>query len=516
MPIRPTFYGFEMARTAMSTSQKNIDITGQNIANINTPGYSRQRVSISAIGPGGLDWKFAIHPSEAVGLGVNVDNIKRVRDLFLDARFRKELSENSRLNVKLDVLGYVESNIDEFIGDTGTLHGILTDFYNAFQNLNTNNTSEAEFMSMTRSAAEKLVTTSRVIAGRISQITDDTYEQLKFISEEVNRISQALEDINKEIRNQFLLGAVTNELLDKRDLLLDQLSSYGNVNVRPALDDYDRETGGVNVYFGNFDENYPDESLLVSGEKLYHATLEITEKDDEPVRLMWATGENAGADFILTSGEIFAYYEMLNGVGDATQTGDAETADYASKGIPYFVNMLNTFIAEFADVFNTLNMDMGDLFAANDGSFDITAFNITISEDWLMDPLFLLRTLDSDDTPGAARNDNILRMIHALKEPREFTDVNGGVYKGSFLEYVGSINTEIALEVSYNIKRMETSDINLLSIDMYRASIMDVDSDEEAMHLMKFQKSYNAAVRFMTTLDEMLELIINRMGIVGR
>ena len=529
MPIRPTFYGFEMARTAMSASQKNIDITGQNIANINTLGYSRQRVSLSSVGAGGINWKYALHPSELVGLGVNVDSIKRVRDQFLDTRFRTELSENSRFAVKLDVLGYVESNIDEFIGDTGTLHSIVLSFQNALNDLHMNNTSEAEFINMTRNAANQLVTTSRTIANRINIIYDDTYEQLKFITDEVNRIAQALEDINKEIRNQYLLGAVSNELLDQRDLFLDQLSSYGNVTTRPAMIEKNGvlvDSGGVHVYFGILEGDWDAEdhgdwesSLLVSGTVKYHANLEISGKGDQPVKLSWVNDGmhvNGGNEFILTAGEIFACYEMLNGTGEIGMSADPETADFASKGIPYFMNMINTFISEFAEVFNDLNVDMGDLFVANDGGADITAANIAISDEWLTDPDFLLRTIDATGTQGAARNDNILRMIHALKEPREFTDVNGTIYKGSFLEYLGSVNTEMALEVSYLNRRKDTSDINLLSIDMYRASIMDVDSDEEAMNLMKFQKSYNAAIRFMTTLDEMLEMIINRMGIVGR
>ncbi|MCL2097029.1 MAG: flagellar hook-associated protein FlgK [Oscillospiraceae bacterium] len=515
MPIRPTFYGFEMARSAMSASQKNIDITGQNIANIGTPGFSRQRVNLSAIGPGGINWRHALQPSEKVGLGVNVDSIKRVRDQFLDARFRTELSDNSRLNIKLDVLGYVESNIDEFVGESGTLHSIMTSFQDALQDLNTNNCSEAEFMSMTRSAADKLVTTSRVIANRIEQIREDTYGQLEFAAEEINRIAMALEDINTEIRNQFLLGSAANELLDKRDLLLDELAAYGDVNTRPAIID-DVDTGGLNIYFGVFDADAPDDSfLLVSGERIYHATLEITDRDSEPVRLVWATGDNEGEDFIAETGEVFAYYEMLNGVGNVSANGDPETADEASKGIPYFTNMLNTFISEFAEIFNSLNEDE-NLFADNDGSGVITALNITISEEWQQDPAFLLKSLDNTDTPGAARNDNILRMINAIKEPREFIDEHGNEYRGSFLEYLGSINTEIALEISYNLRRKDTSDINLMSVDMYRASIMDVDSDEEAANLMKFQKSYNAAVRFMTTLDEMLDMVVNRMGVVGR
>ena len=519
MPIRPTFYGFEMARTALSASQKNIDITGQNISNINTLGYSRQRVNMSAVGAGGINWKYAIHPSQNVGLGVNVDSIQRIRDQFLDARFRNELSDNSRLSIKLDVLGYVESNIDEFVGESGTLYNIMLDFDKALQDLNTNNTSEAEFMSMTRSAAEKLVNTSRTIANRIDVIKSDAYEQLKFVKDEVNRIAQALEDINIEIVNQYILGAVSNEILDQRDLLLDQLAAYGDVTTRPALDSDGNATGGLNVYFGVFDESDPIPSLLVSGERVYHATFEISEKGEEPVRLIWSPESENSGDFILTSGEIFAYYEMLNGVGDVSQNGNPEMADHASKGVPYFINMLNIFISEFAAIFNELNegSETGDLFSANDKSGVITAMNITISEQWQKDPQFLLKTLDSGGTPGASRNDNILRMIHAIKEPREFVDDSSGtVYTGSFLEYLGSVNTEMALEISYNQRRKDTSDINLLSIDMYRASIMDVDSDEEAANLIRFQKSYNAAARFMTTLDEMLDLIVNRLGIVGR
>jgi flagellar hook-associated protein 1 FlgK len=277
------------------------------------------------------------------------------------------------------------------------------------------------------------------------------------------------------------------------------------------------DTGGIHVYFGEFNEDSPEDSLIVAGARRYFATLEISDRDAEPVRLVWASGDNEGVDLAVNTGEIFAYYEMLNGIGDVSQGGDVQTADFASKGIPFFTNMLNTFMSEFAAVFNQLNAE-GDLFTANDGSGEITALNITISEEWQLDPRFLIRSIDGldTDTPGASRNDNILRMINALREPRDFEDVNGTVYRGSFLEYLGSINTEMALEVSYHIRRKDTSDINLLSIDMYRASIMDVDSDEEAMNLMRFQKSYNAAVRFMTTLDEMLDMVVNRMGVVGR
>jgi len=205
---------------------------------------------------------------------------------------------------------------------------------------------------------------------------------------------------------------------------------------------------------------------------------------------------------------------MLNGVWKSEESGD--TLDLASKGIPYFMSMMNTLIRDFAEVFNDINRD-DNLFVAFDGSPVITASNISINPDWLRDPSFILRTLDDSDTPGASRNDNILRLIDALKNEKTFTnEINDQVFFGSFFQYVNAINTELGLEINYLNKTKDVSDVNLLAVDMFRASIMDVDSDEEAMNLVKFQKSYNAAARFITTLDEMLEVIVNRLGIVGR
>jgi len=507
MAIRPTFYGFEMAKTALSASQKSIDITGQNIANINTPGYSRQRVNLSSVGPGGINWKYALHPSELVGLGVNVDSIKRVRDEFLDIRFRKSLGESTRLSIKLDVLGSMENYIDEFVSSNGILQNTLLEFQNALQNLHMGS-DEAEFSRMTMSAAVNLTTTSREVARKIDELLYESYDRLDFVKNEINRISQALSDINKEIKNEYLLGSASNELLDKRDLLLDQLASYGEVKVMPALNNKGEFTGGLNIYFGEITEGFEEDSLLVSGEKVWYNTFEF-DKESVPARLTWADGTNADGDFITKTGEIFAYYEMINGIGDATETGD--NADFAAKGIKYFANMLNNYISLIAEEFNSLNLDM-PLFISSDGE-DINALNITISSEWQNDPSYLIKTLESSATAGASRNDNILRMIYALKrEDREFPDG----YVGSFLQYVTSINAEMSLEIDYNNKRLNTADINLLTIDMLRSSVMDVDSDEEAMNLLKFQKSYNAAARFMTTLDEMLDIIVNRLGIVGR
>ncbi|GHV10653.1 flagellar hook-associated protein FlgK [Clostridia bacterium] len=510
MAIRPTFYGFEMARSALFASQRSIDVTGQNIANINTVGYSRQRANLSAVGAGGLNWKYALQPAENVGLGVNVDGIQRIRDEFLDVRFRKEETDNEAYFVKEDGLGSLEMLLDEFFVEN--VHSILTKFAANLQDLSLN-ADEVEMASLVRSSSETLTRTLNKISKDIDAIRADQFAQITLVKDTVNKLAQELNDINKEVINETLLGSVSNELLDQRDLALDKLAAYGNVT------SYAQENGGINVHFGQLDDSGGDASLLVYGgpdEELHYYTLDFefdpNDPYDEvnPVRLIWGEDSpNAGNDFVTPSGQIKAFYELLNGVGDISYTDDF--VDQSSKGIPYFTNILDYFTEMFADEFNRIN-DRGDLFMTSDGG-DFKARNITISEAWNQDPSFILRATDENLTEGAARNDNVLRMIDALKRTdREMPDG----YVGSFAQYIGSLNSEIMIEVNYNTKLRTMSDGILLAIANYRSSIMDVSEDEEAMNLAKFQKSYNAAARFMTTLDEMVETIVLRMGIVGR
>lgn len=503
MAIRPTFYGFEMAKSALAASQRNIDVTGQNIANINTIGYSRQRVNLSAVGAGGMEWKYPVHPSQNVGFGVNIESITRVRDEFLDIRYRKEFGDNQRFEIIGDSLGQVQTLVDEFV--TENLDHIFTSFMDAFQSFQFN-ADEAEFASLTRSAAQQLTRTLNKIASDMNTITNNAYKQLELVKDSVNNIARSLDDVNKEIRQQFILGPVSNELLDKRDMLIDQLSGFGEVHV------VQDESFGLSVYFGKDANLMDNDSLLVEGNQVGHRTLEFDYDTNDitnynEVRLTWTDG----GDFVAHNGQIHAYYEMLNGIGDVSETDDR--LDFATKGIPYFMNIINTFTATFAEAFNEINAlgGGGELFVASDGGIDITARNITMNEEWIKDEKFMITSTNSSDT-GAARNDNILRFIDAIR--REDRDMGG--FTGSFQQYVGSLNTEISLEVNYNDKRQSMSDILLLSIDDMRESIMGVSEDEEAMNLSRYQKSYNAAARYMTALDEMLDLIVNRLGLVGR
>ena len=566
MAIRPTFYGFELGRSALAASQRNIDITGQNIANINTPGFSRQRVNLASVGVGAMDkWKWGFRAADNVGMGVDMTGIQRVRDEFLDVRFWKDNSDMNRFQTKWDVLDSIEMLLDEFT--MPNIQDGMFRFQDALQELN-NNSDDIEYARQAMSIADILTRTLNKTAVDMETIVNDQIDRLALIIKNINHAAATIDKINNELRTQKIVtgvhfededgnrrisgGFLSNELLDERDLLLDELSSYGNIRVRHE------EGSGVTVYFGLGDE----EVILVDGTRGSYITdknvyqnyegyfnLLSFERDDQtniydssqydsiddfsdpyrdPFRVTWKTGDNIGNDVIVNSGQILGYYEMLNGIGDVEELDDPNTVDRAAKGIPYFLNMVNAFAHTFANTLNQLNnggseselydnWQTGDLFDATDSGATINARNIRITNEWRANPYMILRS-EQDDENYLAENDNILQMIYALKrEDMQIEDVYGNsLFNGSFAQFAVSLNSEITIEVNYNNKQVQISEGLVLAIENLRDSIKSVNEDEEAMNLMKYSKSYNAAARFMTVLDEMLDLIVNRLGIVGR
>src|SRR5512138_1576651 len=110
--MRPTFLAFQTASRAMAASQANIDVTGNNIANVNTDGYTRQRVDLASISNSGYTQKYTV-PGVSIGLGVNVTGIGQIRDPFLDARFRAQSAESGQYSTLLEGLSDLENIYDE-------------------------------------------------------------------------------------------------------------------------------------------------------------------------------------------------------------------------------------------------------------------------------------------------------------------------------------------------------------------------------------------------------------------
>jgi flagellar hook-associated protein 1 FlgK len=213
------------------------------------------------------------------------------------------------------------------------------------------------------------------------------------------------------------------------------------------------------------------------------------------------TAENKyNPDITDSSGNIVAKGNPLYDATLDSTNADYDPAAYASK--------LSSYLSEDRPLFSTIG---------NPAPTTITAANIKISDKWLDDPMYLTITQPGDNSEG----ENIGRMTVAIE--RGFTfykdgdTVNGKkIFDGTLEEYFTGVNATLGLDVSLHDNYSKTSTQVMTTLFRSRESVSGVNMDEEGVALMAYQKSYNAAVRFFTVLDEAVNTIVNSMGLVGR
>jgi flagellar hook-associated protein 1 FlgK len=144
------------------------------------------------------------------------------------------------------------------------------------------------------------------------------------------------------------------------------------------------------------------------------------------------------------------------------------------------------------------------------GSLPITASNITISQAWLSDAKYI--TASTKTPAGSGDNDNIYKMIAALDNKQTISSN----FTGTFNQFANSLMNDIFVDTSYYKDIASSSSIKLNSVMDSRESVSGVSINDEAANMMKYQKAFEASSRIMTVLDEALDTIINKMGIVGR
>ena len=236
----------------------------------------------------------------------------------------------------------------------------------------------------------------------------------------------------------------------------------------------------------------------------------------------------------MTGGTLGGALDIINGKG--SEFGSYISGDNLFGGTLYYQGMLDTFAANFARVFNEINRynpngyqpdppavplpvnEQRDLFSTIDGSTTVTAKNIRVSVEWMDNPMYLTITQPGDKSEG----ENIGRMMVAITnpqtsffkqgDPNQFSIFNNGTFE----EFLVGMSATLGLDVSLYTNYSKTSDYVMTTLFQARESISGVSLEEEGTYLMTYQKSYNAAVRYFTVLDEAVDAIINMMGLVGR
>lgn len=233
--------GLEIARRALAMSQLNLRVIAHNVANANTPGFSRQRAELIESPP-------IPYPSisrgaypQQLGTGVDVDAIRRIRDEFLDEVIRYQTGSQGRNETVDAAIGQIELIFNEPGGEAiGTF---LDDFFAAWQDLSNN----PELISARASLREQTISLVREferIDSGLKKLSEQQAKQLRIKVDEANTLARQIADLNIQISQVEGLGENPNDLLDQRDLLVEKLSEIIPVNTIEQLD------GSMSVLIG--------------------------------------------------------------------------------------------------------------------------------------------------------------------------------------------------------------------------------------------------------------------------
>jgi len=208
------FSGLNIGLSSLYAQQRGLQVTGHNIANANTDGYSRQRVDLSAnhgpVSP-------AVHSRwSGAGNGVTVDGTDRVRDEFLEGRALVEHGRDAALRAVNGVLREVETTFAE-PGDIG-LQSQMSDFFNGWDDV-ANNPDDLAARTQLLERAETLATGLNRAAAGLTGLRDVSVQQLDALTEEVNATATRVAELNQAVSVATRSGLSPNDLADQRDRL---------------------------------------------------------------------------------------------------------------------------------------------------------------------------------------------------------------------------------------------------------------------------------------------------------
>lgn len=556
--VRATFSGFNTALSALQANQKRLDITGQNLSNMNTAGYTRQQLEASSLNYTNPVSHYSNGNETAVGFGVSMDRVSQIRDPYLDIQYRSQSADCSYTNRLQTALNSLSKVLDET-----TISGIRKAFDNVLSTLTSMQdpakVSDPIYESELRSKMQSVCNLFNQASRQITQAEQNEFQRLtgEGSSEQgdvqkINDILRQIGDLNVQIKRNQVAGHPSLELQDQRNLLLDELSGYIPVETRYYKDDahsgnnaYDHDANGAVIGKKDWPDdlevsmNYIDAKgksqklILVNGSDLgadgrtkNYGQLSVLKGDhqtaasvSDPANISIkfekapsykGNGQAATNDVYaelkgirFEGGSLQASLDMLQKTGTGNVINGSTAVDDV-RGYQYYSGKLDQLASTFAKSMNDINngkkhTDQNLLSnSTNDSTTDITAGNIGISKGWTSGTVHI-------STDGTNRTDTILDMIAAMKDTKK---LNGK----TFADYMNNLSTQLASDSSSNQTALKTGTTVLNSIQDSRDSLSGVSLDEEATNMMAYVSAYNAASRLMTALDEVLNTLISNTG----
>lgn len=487
--MRATFFGFEIARRALFAEQRALDVTGHNIANANTPGFSRQEAVLRATEaytvPG---WNRPLSAGQ-VGTGVAVQEIRRYRDQFIDGQWRKE----NQLLGKWDTKKFALEKIEALVNEPSEA-GITTVLEQFWEGL-------AELAKKPADQNVRAIVVQRSIA--LTEAINHTYNQLDELQadivhqagvkvSEVNSLAEQIARLNDQIHKIELAGDSANDLRDQRGVLIDQLSSLASIQISHE------DRGLLTIRINGIP--------LIDGNTVQKLELkEYTSGADKYYRVVWA-GTDTEAQ--LRGGELAGLLELSQ--SHTTPPGIIET----------FKAKLNDFAKALHDEVNNIHQSSAanptyDLKGQPGGEFFTYSASVTGQEARFLtvNPALIANPdLIAAAAIPAVGDGSIALRLAQLQNTRVTIGSGAAAVNSTLDSYLESVIGELGVQSQEAIRMADNQKLLVEQIDNYRQSVSGINLDEEMANMVKYQHSYNAAAKLLNVMDEMLQVLINQIG----
>jgi flagellar hook-associated protein FlgK len=463
-----TFSGLNAATTALWTQRRALDVTGQNIANVNTEGYSRQRADMQALGGSVVPAFYST--STGIGAGVKVEDVVRIRDAFLEGRGHTETANVARLDALAGAYGLVEKAFRE-PGDTG-IQSLLADMWAGWGDV-ANNPQDPAARGQVIQRLNTLVGGIQFSQAQLGSQWDQSRENLQVLVDDVNATAETVARLNQAIQRAVQSNLPANDLKDQRDLLVTKLAEQIGGTARP------KEDGVVDVVVGGI-------SLVAGSASTAFAVTGSLDPDTvalDPPRIVTAGGGYAVRPGGTAQGQLMVLNDVIPSHRAAL---DGVAADLAAA-----VNGLH------GSGFDQAGNPGGELLGPVPGP--VTAGTLTVL---VSDPALIAA---SSVGPGTPNNDNgIAKQMADLRLSTTGTDA---MYRRMIVE--------LGVQAAVTERNLGIQQVITTQVDAARDSVAGVNIDEEMTNMLSYQHAYAAAGRLVTAIDETLDILM-RTGIVGR
>ena len=459
------FGTLNLASRSLQTQMTGVEVTGQNLANVNTTGYTRQSVDIQT----SPDISTTLGQE---GTGANAVAIQQVVNAILNGQIQSQQSTSGYWNAQQTALQSAQTGLDEFLNGTGSatsstnsttdtgLSGQLSGLFSAFQAVATSPTSVA--------ARQALVSSAQTLASTFNQVNAQLDASRTLLNtslgndvDSANKLISGIADLNQQISTAEFTGATPNDLLDEREQDLENLSGLTNITTSTGTN------GAVDVSIGG--------QTLVSGNQVLD-TLQTYDAGGGQLLVQTATG---GVNLTLTGGS-------MQGTIDAR---DGELATMQGS--------INTLASTLITQVNTIHGGGYSLTGTTGANFfnGSDAATITVNAALVGNPSLI----QASGTSTATGDNSVALQLADLSSATQ-SGLNNQTFGDSYDQTVAALGD--SLQTANDQVNNQTAVSNMLSTQ--RSSVSGVNVDQEMTNLMSFQRAYEASAQLVTTLNTLL------------